>query len=83
MQAGFVDVKIEIKQNAEAFIKDWMPGSGAEKVITSVYVTASKPVCHWGFRDDVRAGKSSAEIALPQPKNEPAGSGEQEVSAGC
>jgi len=45
-EAGFVNIKIEVKEAAGDIIKDWMPGSGAEKFVTSVYVTATKPaVC--------------------------------------
>lgn len=55
MHAGFVDIHIEVKENADEIIKDWMPGSGAEKFITSAYVTATKPSDSWGFRDNVRS----------------------------
>lgn len=41
--AGFENIVIETKENAADIIKDWMPGSGAENYVTSVYVTASKP----------------------------------------
>lgn len=54
--SGFIDVNITEKANAAEFIKDWMPGSEAEKYVTSVYVTASKSRGSWGFRDDVRLG---------------------------
>jgi len=40
--AGFTGTRIEIKENAADIIKGWMPGSGAEKYITSAYVTAVK-----------------------------------------
>lgn len=87
-QAGFVDIQIQIKPNAEEFIKDWMPGSGAEKVITSAYVSATKPVGHWGFRDDVRQGTSSAPISVVAPAAAsaaaPAGGCDSDaVEAGC
>lgn len=51
--AGFTDVKIEVKENAAEIIKGWMPGSGAEKYVTSAYVTAFKPLDGKGVRDDV------------------------------
>lgn len=40
--AAFTDIKIQIKENAADVISGWMPGSGAEKYITSAYVTATK-----------------------------------------
>lgn len=62
-QAGFVDVKIEIKENAKEVIKDWIPGSGAEKFVTSAYITATKPRNQWGVRDDPKLGTAHAELA--------------------
>lgn len=32
------------KTESAEFIKDWMPGSGAEKFVVSAYVTARKPL---------------------------------------
>lgn len=40
--AGFTGINIEVKENAAEIISGWMPGSGAEKYITSCYVTARK-----------------------------------------
>lgn len=40
--AGFTGIKIQVKENAADIISGWMPGSGAEKYITSAYVTATK-----------------------------------------
>lgn len=40
--AGFANIQIQVKENAADIIKDWMPGSGAEKYVTSAYVTAIK-----------------------------------------
>lgn len=54
--AGFADIKIEVKENAADIIKGWMPGSGAEDYITSVYITASKPTTTAGVKDDVKKG---------------------------
>mmetsp|Transcript_78282 Transcript_78282/g.199023 ORF Transcript_78282/g.199023 Transcript_78282/m.199023 type:complete len:84 (-) Transcript_78282:49-300(-) len=62
-EAGFVDIKIEVKEAAGDIIKDWMPGSGAEKFVTSVYVTATKPVESYGLKDLVRGGTQYAEIS--------------------
>ena len=49
--AGFVDVKIAVKENGRDIVKGWIPGSGAEKYVTSAYVTATKPRATHGFRD--------------------------------
>jgi len=61
--AGFTDINIKVKENAADIINDWMPGTGAEKYVTSAYVTAFKPKCSGGVRDDVRVGKAYAELA--------------------
>lgn len=60
--AGFAEIKIQIKDNAADIIKDWMPGSGAEKYITSAYVTATKPKGRPGMRDDVHRDVAVAEV---------------------
>mmetsp|Transcript_46398 Transcript_46398/g.99373 ORF Transcript_46398/g.99373 Transcript_46398/m.99373 type:complete len:85 (-) Transcript_46398:188-442(-) len=61
--AGFRDIQVIAKKEAADIIKDWIPGSGAEKFVTSVYVTAIKPVDSWGHRDNVRA----AVVYVPPP----------------
>lgn len=61
--AGFVDIAITVKENAAEIIKGWMPGSGAEKFVTSAYITATKPTGSWGVRDNVRANTSAADFA--------------------
>lgn len=66
-EAGFVDVKIQIKENAAEIISAWMPGSGAENVVTSAYVTARKPRNFYGARDDVFAAQPEAPMPLPTP----------------
>ena len=40
---GFVDVLIKKKVKSKEYIKDWMPGAGAEDYIVSADVTALKP----------------------------------------
>lgn len=60
--ADFSDISIIVKENAADIIKGWMPGSGAEKYVTSVYVTASKPSCGRGLHDDVRRGHHYANL---------------------
>lgn len=37
-------MRVELKKESAAFIKDWLPGSGAEEYVTSAYVTATKPL---------------------------------------
>lgn len=94
VEAGFEDIKITVKENAAEFIKDWMPGSGAEKYISSAYVTAVKPTASWGVRDNVRANVSSAAFAAaaalsqaasaqPEQTNGAADSKKTSASAGC
>jgi len=61
-KAGFTNIKIVVKESAADIIKDWMPGSGAEKYVTSVYVTADKPMGCASVRDNVRAGTQYAEL---------------------
>lgn len=41
--AGFVDVCIERKEDSREFIKDWMPGSGAEEYVVAANIKATKP----------------------------------------
>lgn len=43
VDAGFADVRVEEKAESREFIKDWMPGSGAEDYVVSANVTAYKP----------------------------------------
>lgn len=62
--AGFVDIRIVVKENAADIIKDWMPGSGAEKFVTSAYVTATKPIGHQGIRDNVRSDGNSKDVEV-------------------
>jgi len=70
IRAGFTDIRIEVKENAADIISGWMPGSGAEKDITSAYVTAKKPLNSWGLRDHlgVKTLRSEAPAACcPSP----------------
>mmetsp|Transcript_61052 Transcript_61052/g.196704 ORF Transcript_61052/g.196704 Transcript_61052/m.196704 type:complete len:85 (+) Transcript_61052:1061-1315(+) len=80
--AGFTDIKIDLKENAADIIKGWMPGSGAENYITSAYVTAVKPSGKQGIRDDVRGGKSHADVAALAAV-QPVGAPPAAVAAGC
>lgn len=56
--AGFTNIRIQVKENAADIIKDWIPGSGAEKYITSAYVVALKPVGGLVVRDNVRSNST-------------------------
>ncbi len=42
-QAGFVDIRIEPKDESREFIKDWAPGRGVEEYVLSAYIGAVKP----------------------------------------
>ena len=42
-ELGFEDVSVEVKEESRVFIRDWMPGSGAENYVASANITASKP----------------------------------------
>ena len=42
-KAGFKDVVIEPQENSRMFIKDWVPGAGAEDYVISAKITAVKP----------------------------------------
>ncbi len=41
--AGFEDVRVEIQQGSRDFIRNWMPGSGAESHVASATIAARKP----------------------------------------
>ena len=43
LDAGFADVRVVEKAESREFIKDWLPGSGAEDFVVSANVTATKP----------------------------------------
>ena len=42
-EAGFTDVRIDVKPGSREFIRDWMPGSGSEDYIASAAIEAIKP----------------------------------------
>ncbi|KYF63238.1 arsenite S-adenosylmethyltransferase [Sorangium cellulosum] len=41
--AGFTDIRIGVKPQSREFIREWVPGSGAEQYITSATIEAIKP----------------------------------------
>ncbi|HBA82707.1 MAG TPA: arsenite S-adenosylmethyltransferase [Verrucomicrobia bacterium] len=41
-EAGFVEVKVQVKNESRHFIKDWFPGSGAENYVRSASIEARK-----------------------------------------
>jgi len=43
LDARFVDVSIEIKEESRETIAQWMPGSGAEDYVVSANIQAIKP----------------------------------------
>lgn len=42
-KAGFTDILIEPQENSRMFIKDWVPGAGAEDYVVSAKIKAVKP----------------------------------------
>ncbi|MCH9627735.1 MAG: Arsenite methyltransferase [Chlamydiales bacterium] len=42
VQAGFKDIEIEPQENSRMFIKDWVPGAGAEEYVVSAKIRATK-----------------------------------------
>ena len=44
--AGFERVSVVEKEESKEFIKDWLPGSGAEDYVVSANVTAYKPAAN-------------------------------------
>lgn len=42
-RAGFTDIRVRVNERSRAFIRDWMPGSGAERYVASASIEAVKP----------------------------------------
>ncbi|WP_089723811.1 arsenite methyltransferase [Candidatus Thiosymbion oneisti] len=42
-QAGFLDIRIEPKDESREFIKDWAPGRAVDDYVVSAYIEARKP----------------------------------------
>jgi arsenite methyltransferase len=41
--AGFEDIRVVVKPESREFIRDWMPGTGAENYVASATIEALKP----------------------------------------
>ena len=41
--AGFVEIRVEVKEESRAFINDWLPGKRAGEYVASALITARKP----------------------------------------
>ncbi|MCC6235682.1 MAG: arsenite methyltransferase [Verrucomicrobiales bacterium] len=41
--AGFIEIRVDIKQASRAFINDWIPGQNAGDFVASANITARKP----------------------------------------
>jgi ubiquinone/menaquinone biosynthesis C-methylase UbiE len=41
--AGFCDVRVVVRPESRVFIRDWIPGSGAEAYVASATIEATKP----------------------------------------
>ncbi len=41
--AGFVDIRVTVRPESRAFIRDWLPGSGIEAYVASATIEAVKP----------------------------------------
>ena len=44
-EAGFIDIRIQPKDESREFIKDWAPGRGVEDYVISATIEAIKPDC--------------------------------------
>ncbi len=44
MESGFVDIRIQVRQESREFIKEWFPDSGVENYVASATIEAVKPV---------------------------------------
>lgn len=43
MAAGFVDVIVSMQAASSDYVKDWLPGSGAEDYVQAANITARRP----------------------------------------
>lgn len=42
--AGFKAIDVDVSEESRSFIRDWFPGTGAEKYVASAKITARKPL---------------------------------------
>jgi arsenite methyltransferase len=42
-EAGFVNVAVEVRPESRSFIRNWMPGSGAEEYVAEATIRATRP----------------------------------------
>jgi len=42
IDAGFTDIKLNLKESSRAIISQWLPGSGAEDYVISAEIKATK-----------------------------------------
>ena len=42
-EAGFENIRVEVKESSREFIRDWMPGFGVENYVASATIEAVKP----------------------------------------
>jgi arsenite methyltransferase len=42
-EAGFENIRVDVKEESRTFIRDWLPGSGAESYVASATLEATKP----------------------------------------
>jgi hypothetical protein len=41
-ESGFADIRITTNEHSREFIRDWLPGSGAESYVASATIQATK-----------------------------------------
>lgn len=42
-EVGFENVRVEVRRESAEFIRDWLPGSGAERYVASASIQATRP----------------------------------------
>jgi hypothetical protein len=82
LAAGFASVNVALKEQSKEFIKDWMPGSGAEDFILSADITAwkggepiadNKAACPPAVASSVSSSCCSPSVAATPPVSKAAG----------
>lgn len=59
---GFIDRKVILKEESKNFIKNWLPGSGAEDYVVSANITATKPCLSQSTRNCVFIEPTDAKL---------------------